>query len=136
MENPRILLPWESHTVELGYNELPGKICSLLPWFVITVKIYVLTCHLGPDLGQFFARYKRECVITVIVISDFYCKINLIKLYSFICFFYCLSIENLGAEDLQWYNISRNWFSSSSRVQCNWRVVRKVWRCFLLFKWK
>jgi hypothetical protein len=42
-------------------------------WFVITVKIYVITCHLGLKPAQFFVRYKREFVITVIVVTEFDC---------------------------------------------------------------
>jgi hypothetical protein len=39
--------------------------------------IYVTASHLGPQLGQFLVRYKREIVITVIVMTeiDRKCKI-------------------------------------------------------------
>ncbi len=44
--------------------------------FVITVirykrekYPYIRSCHLGPKMGHYFGRYKREFVITVIVIT-------------------------------------------------------------------
>jgi len=44
--------------------------------FVITVKIiiYEITCHLPQKNQQNFVRYKREFVLTGIVITEFDCK--------------------------------------------------------------
>jgi hypothetical protein len=35
---------------------------------------YTVSCHLGPKMGHYFVRYKREFVITVIVLTEFDCS--------------------------------------------------------------
>jgi hypothetical protein len=45
-----------------------------------TVKIDVVTCHLGPKIWQYFVCNKREFVITVIVITEFDCVYQLSEL--------------------------------------------------------
>ncbi len=52
------------------------------------VKIYIITCHLEPKLGQFFVRYDRESIVTVIVITQFDC--NMSKLMSVILKLYLM----------------------------------------------
>ena len=37
------------------------------------MKIYVITCHLGPKIQQHFVCYTRELVITVFIITEFDC---------------------------------------------------------------
>jgi len=46
------------------------------------VKNILISCHLGPKMGHYFVRYKREFVITVIVITEFDCKRNLIEKFK------------------------------------------------------
>ena len=41
--------------------------------FVITVKMYVVSCLSGQKCTDIFVRYKREFVIFVIVITKFDC---------------------------------------------------------------
>ncbi len=43
--------------------------------FVITVINYVIMFHLGPKISQYFVRYKREFVITLIVLTEFDCML-------------------------------------------------------------
>jgi hypothetical protein len=39
----------------------------------MTVKTILLSCHLGPKLGHYFFRNKRDFAITVIVVTEFDC---------------------------------------------------------------
>jgi hypothetical protein len=83
-------------TVKLGYNELYGtmNICSRYNCdIVITVK---QTNYLGPIISTNFVRYRREFVITVIVITEFtvfkilyFCNFEFMELSSY-CFIFFL----------------------------------------------
>jgi hypothetical protein len=37
----------------------------------ITVKTILMSRHLGPKMGHYFVSYKREFIITIIVITEF-----------------------------------------------------------------
>jgi len=43
------------------------------------MKNILMSCHLGPKMGHYFVCYKREFVITVIVITEFDCIWKLYK---------------------------------------------------------
>ncbi len=68
-------LLFELHTIKLGCKELSGGTGKMFVKTVIftTVKIHRIKSHLAPKIRNYFARYKREFVITLIVIAEFEC---------------------------------------------------------------
>jgi len=64
------------YTVELSCNEhsfVDHQKMFAKPWFVITVKNILISCHLGPK-WDIILFVKCEFVITVIVITEFDCN--------------------------------------------------------------